>query len=81
LTKWVLCQMTELDVEVHGDEMIVTLPGTNYVATYYRATPRELLAKCNSGQEADGALMTQAEFHGRAWAAANDKARELGWIV
>jgi hypothetical protein len=25
--------------------------------------------------------MTQAEFHARAWKAANDKARELGWIV
>ena len=74
-------QMTELDVEVDGDEMIVTLPGTNYMATYYRATPRELLAKSNSGQEADGAAMTQAEFHGRAGTAAKAKARKLGWIV
>jgi len=72
--------MTELDIEVRDDEMIVTLPGTNYVATYYRATARELLAKSSSGQESDGA-MTPAEFHGRAWKAANDKARELGWIV
>ena len=72
--------MTELDIEVRDDEMIVTLPGTNYVATYYRATARELLAKSSSGQESDGA-MTQAEFHGRAWKLANDKARELGWIV
>ena len=71
--------MTELDIEVRDDEMIVTLPGTNYVATYYRATARELLAKSSSGQESDGA-MTQAGS-GRAWKAANDKARELGWIV
>jgi|SoiMethySBSTD1v2_1073268.scaffolds.fasta_scaffold4772721_1 hypothetical protein len=25
--------------------------------------------------------MTQAEFHARAWRAANIKARELGWIA
>jgi hypothetical protein len=24
---------------VDGDELIVFLPGTNYVATFYRATP------------------------------------------
>ena len=28
-----------------------------------------------------GAPMNQAEFLSRAWQAANDKARELGWIV
>jgi hypothetical protein len=73
--------MTDLDVEVWNDELIVTLPGTTYVATYYRATPRELLAKSSSGQETGGAPMTQAEFHGRAWAFAKAKARKLGWIV
>ena len=31
--------------------------------------------------EDHGATMAQAEFHGRAWKLANDKARELGWIV
>ena len=33
------------------------------------------------GREDQGAPMTQAEFHARAWKAANAKARELGWIV
>ena len=70
----------DLHVEVRGDEIIVTLPGTDYVATYYRATPRELLAKSHAGQEADGAPMTRAELHARAWKLADDKARELGWI-
>ena len=71
----------DLHAEVRDDEIIVTLPGTDYVATYYRATPRELLAKSHAGQEADGAPMTLAEFHARAWKLANDKAREMGWIV
>jgi hypothetical protein len=70
-------------VEVQGDDIIVTLPGTSYVVTYYRAAafPQQLLTKSHSGREAQGAPMTQAEFHARARKAANDKARELGWIV
>ena len=72
-----------LHVEVQGDDIIVTLPGPSYVVTYYRAAafPQQLLTKSHSGREAQGAPMTQAEFHARAWKAANDKARELGWIV
>ena len=72
-----------LHVDVQGDDIIVTLPGTNYVVTYYRATafPQQLLTKSHSGREDQGAPMTQAEFHARAWKAANAKARELGWIV
>ena len=73
----------DLHVEVEGVEIVVTLPGTNYAVTYYRASafPQQLLTKSHSGREDHGAPMTQAEFHGRAWKLANDKARELGWIV
>jgi hypothetical protein len=71
----------DLHVEVQADDIIVTLPGTDYAVTYYRATPRELLAKSHAGRTDHGSPMTQAEFHARAWKLANDKARELGWIV
>ena len=72
-----------LRVEVQGDDIVVTLPGTSYVVTYYRAAafPQQLLTKSHSGREAQDAPMTQAEFHARAWKAANDKAREFGWIA
>jgi hypothetical protein len=72
-----------LSVEVQGDDLVVSLPGTTYVVTYYRATafPQQLLTKSHSGREDQSAPMTQAEFHARAWKAANAKARELGWIV
>jgi hypothetical protein len=72
-----------LSIEVHGNEIVVSLPGTSYVVTYYRATafPQQLLTKSHSGREDQDAPMTQAEFHTRAWKAANDKARKLGWIV
>ena len=73
----------DLGVEVQGDEIVVTLPGTSYVVTYYRAAafPQQLLTKSHSGRANEGAPMTQAEFHARAWKAASHKARELGWIV
>ena len=68
-------------VQVDEDDLIVLLPGTDYIATFYRATPGELLAKSRAGHEVGDSPMTCAEFQGRAWQAANDKARELGWIV
>jgi len=69
-----------LHVEVQRDDIVVTLPGTSYVVTYYRATafPQQLLTKSHSGREDKNAPMTQAEFHTRAWKAANAKARKLG---
>jgi len=72
-----------LSVEVQGDDIVVTLPGTSYVVTYYRAAafPQQLLTKSHSGRVDQGAPMTQTEFHARAWKTANAKARELGWIV
>ena len=40
-----------LSVEVQGDDIIVTLPGTSYMVTYYRAAafPQQLLTKSHSG--------------------------------
>jgi hypothetical protein len=72
-----------LHVEVQGDDIVVSLPGTSYVVTYYRAMafPQQLLTKSYSGREDQAAPMTQTEFRARAWKAAHDKARELGWIV
>lgn len=72
----------DLHVEVQGGEIIVTLPGTSYRVVYCRPTSTPgLMAKYHSGRREHGSPMTEAEFHARAWAAANDKARELGWIV
>jgi hypothetical protein len=72
-----------LSVKVQGDEIVVTLPGTSYVVTYYRAAafPQQLLTKSHSGREDKNTPITQAEFHTRAWKAADATARKLGWIV
>jgi hypothetical protein len=76
-------QGDEIVVTLSGDEIVVTLSGTSYVVTYYRAAafPQQLLTKSHLGRKDEGAPMTQAEFHARAWKAARHKARALGWIV
>jgi hypothetical protein len=72
----------QLRVEVLGDEIIVILSATSYGVVYYKsANSPQLLVKDYQPKNDSGARITQAEFLSRAWQAANDKARELGWIV
>ena len=70
-----------LRIEVRDDEIVVTLPGTSYRAVYHKPADKPgLIATFRSGRWEQGTPMTQAEFHARAWRAANIKARELGWL-
>ena len=72
----------QLRIEVVGDEIIVILPATSYGITYYKpANSPQLFAKDFRSKVDSGAPITYAEFLVRAWQAANNKARELGWIV
>jgi hypothetical protein len=72
----------DLHVEVDGGEIVVTVPGTSYRAVYHRPANKPwLIATSRSGRWEKGTSMTTAEFYARAWKLANDKARELGWIV
>jgi hypothetical protein len=73
--------LSGIQLEVWDDEIIVSLPGTNYAVTYYKPpNSPQLLAK-NFPCEDDGrAELTQAEFLTKAWHLANEKARELRWI-
>jgi hypothetical protein len=69
-------------IEVVGDEIMVILAATSYGVAYYKpANSPELLARDLRSKVDSRARMTQAEFLVRAWQAATDKARELGWIV
>jgi hypothetical protein len=71
----------ELRIEVIGEEIIVILPATSYGITYYKpANFPQLLAKDFLSKHDSRASMTYGEFLALAWLAANDKARELGWI-
>jgi hypothetical protein len=73
---------SQLRVAVRGDEIIVTLPGYTYSVTYYKPEGSHgLLAKDMTAANDLRIPMTAAEFLTQAWKRANDKARELGWIV
>jgi hypothetical protein len=71
----------DLRVEVQGDYITITLPGTKFMVTYYKVNdPPQLMPKSDWTDDPD-APVTLGAFRARAWIAANDKARELGWIV
>jgi hypothetical protein len=73
---------SDFQVEVLHNEITVTLPGTSYTVTYYKPkNSRILLAKRPASNDDQRTTVTLSEFLGSAWWAANDKARELGWIV
>ena len=56
------------------------MPGTDFLVIYTKPenTPWLMVTKLEDDRTAP---IKQAEFLARAWVAANDKARELGWIV
>lgn len=64
---------TGLHIEVRGDLIVVTDSATQFFAIYAKPSHPQLILR-HSAPTGDDLL-------GRAWQAANDKARELGWIV
>jgi hypothetical protein len=69
-------------VQVVYDEILVTLPGSPYSVIYYKPdNSPQLLARRIPSEDDLRLPMTAAEFLTKAWKLANDKARELGWIV
>jgi hypothetical protein len=72
----------QLRIEVLGEEIIIILPATSYGVTFYKSDNSPQLLVRNFLSKSDSrAPITEAEFLARAWQAANNKARELGWIV
>jgi hypothetical protein len=78
MTNW----NSDLRVERIGQEILVTLPQSQYAVTYYKPkNSPQLLAKRISDKDDPRLPITGAEFLAKAWKLANEKARELGWIV
>jgi hypothetical protein len=68
-----------IHVAVVDDAITVTMPGTRYSITYRKgADPWLLASDIHDDRDFPSRKFT---FRARAWTAANDKARELGWIV
>jgi hypothetical protein len=71
-----------LRVEVQGLEIVVIASDTDYRVIYHKpANSPQLIAKSYPRKDDKRVATTLAEFLTAAWGLANDKARELGWIV
>jgi len=62
------------------DAIAVTMPGTNYSVIYRRVQSSPWLLASDLRDDPNSPI-SRHTFRARAWIAANEKARELGWIV
>jgi hypothetical protein len=67
-------------VVLEADTIVVTIPGTRYSVSYRKVRDMPWLVASDIRDDPDS-LINTFTFRARAWTAANDKARELGWIV
>jgi hypothetical protein len=70
---------SNLSVEVQGTHILVVLRGTCFRAKY-RRQEAPWLATDEFGPDDPEAPITLSEFRNLAWTAANETARQLGWI-
>jgi hypothetical protein len=69
----------DLRIDVEGEDLLVTLPGTSYAVKCCKLA-NQLYCKEYPMQVDRRSPLSQAEFIGKAWTMANEKARDLGWI-
>ena len=75
-----MAETVRLHIEVEGDGIVVTLPGTTFRVIYRKPNQSPGLVSCGiRGDKRAG--IREVDFLARAWWVTNDKARELGWIV
>jgi hypothetical protein len=69
-------------VDVDGDILVVTMPGTRFSITYEKTEENRLVASSFNARKRPNETrkVTFPKFLNLAWAAANEKAKELGWI-
>jgi len=74
---------SKIAVEVLDDEILVTMPGTSFSIVYERTMDNQLIASYFSGRKVQDEenKVSFPRFLSLAWTAANEKAREIGWIA
>jgi hypothetical protein len=72
---------SELIVELRGDHIVVTRPGTDFSATFRKPGTERIVRLLTATLEPGADRGTIFQFRAQAFAAATNKARELGWIV
>jgi hypothetical protein len=76
-----LVRRQKVAVEVAGDVIVVTMPGTGFSITYEKTDNNQLVANSFSARKTQRTRKVSfPHFLGLAWTAANAKAKELGWI-
>ncbi len=81
-----LLRRPKVAVEVAGDVLVVTMPGTTFSITYEKTDENRLVARSFQARKQHKRnetrqITTFPKFLSLAWTAANEKARELGWII
>ena len=71
----------DIVLAVISGEIVITKPGTEFLLAYRKADDRLQLSLARRSLPKQTTSPDVAEFRVRAWAAAKDKARALGWIV
>ena len=67
-------------VVLEADTIVVTMPGTSYTVSYRKLHDTPWLVASDVRDDPDS-VISKFTFRAQAWVAANDKARDLGWIV
>ena len=77
-----LVRRPKVAVEVVGDVLVVTLPGTTFSVTYEKTDENQLVASSFKARKLphETRKVAFAKLLSLAWTAANEKARELGRI-
>ena len=73
--------MPEPVVEIEGRYIVVTIPGTSFRASYFKSPDEPGLMQSDFMTDDNDAAISRHEFIALSFKAANDKARDLGWIV
>jgi hypothetical protein len=72
---------SDIAIEVDGDRIVATLPGTSFSASYFRPPEGDALVQGPGTMDDSASPLSRDEFETLAWEAAERKARELGWIA
>jgi hypothetical protein len=76
-----MARSVQLKAELEDEHIVVTLPGTRFRVAYRKHPDGFGLLQAPGMASDSKAPITRHEFEAMAWAAANAKARELGWQV
>jgi hypothetical protein len=67
-------------VEVKGGEILVTMSGTSLSVVYEKTEDSHLLVNSFSARKDEKRKLSLPKFLALAWTAANEKAKQIGWI-